>query len=122
MANGVAHQFVGAAAGIATCIQDDGIKKPELYNPVTAAMAGGFFATLPDRLEPALHPNHRQFFHSVAILALIATGVRAAYRWEPATKGQALLRALLLVGGVAYGTHLVLDGLTPKSIPLIGKA
>lgn len=120
MANGATHSLVGAIAGVVACLGDDDSKKPEPYNLVTAGITGGVFAGLPDKLEPAFHPSHRQFFHSILILAMIAKGVASVYRWEPETKGEQLLRALLFVGGIAYASHLVLDGLTPKSIPFLG--
>jgi hypothetical protein len=37
-----------------------------------ATGVGMVVGLLPDLLEPALHPNHRQFFHSYAVTALLA--------------------------------------------------
>lgn len=62
---------VGGAAA-ADWKEDDHWAKHPLVAAATAAGCG----TLPDIIEPALHPNHRQFFHSV----LFAAGVGAAER------------------------------------------
>lgn len=48
-------------------------------------LAGGGLAALltklPDVLEPAAYPHHRQFFHSVAFAAVVAAG------WKAITSG-----------------------------------
>jgi membrane-bound metal-dependent hydrolase YbcI (DUF457 family) len=81
-----------------------------------AALGGGVVALIADVLEPPLHPNHRGFFHSVAALALSTyAGVRPLN--DPRSyQGEELLA---LVCGLAYVSHLLLDGLTPKSLPLV---
>ena len=89
------------------------------------ALASGGIATLcgslPDLLEPAMHPNHRQFFHSVIFAAAIIEGGRRVYRWQPEDEWQKLLRNLTLIAGGAYLVHLAMDATTPTSLPLLGK-
>jgi inner membrane protein len=87
------------------------------------SLAMGFAAaalpTLPDYIEPALHPNHRKFFHSIAVVAGLAYAMRRVYVWEAEGEWERLARALLLAGGAAYLGHLALDALSAKSLPLI---
>lgn len=89
--------------------------------PLLDGAAGALLTSLPDKLEPAIHPNHRQFFHSVVVLAGVGYLTYRAYKWRPATDWEQILRWLVIVGGVAYLTHLALDACTAKSLPLIGK-
>ena len=88
-----------------------------------AALAMGAAAaclpSLPDWVEPAVHPNHRRFFHSVAFGAGIAYAMRRAYMWETEEPWQRVARLAILVGGAAYLAHLVRDAFTAKSLPLI---
>lgn len=90
-----------------------------------AVIAGGLGAacgSLPDLLEePAIHPNHRQFFHSVAFGLVMAGGIRQVYRWQPEEPWQCVLRGAALIAGGAYLVHLAMDATTHKSLPLIGK-
>ena len=39
--------------------------------------------SVPDLLEPATHPNHRQFFHSVLFGLTVAGGLLKLYEWNP---------------------------------------
>lgn len=89
--------------------------------PMAGAGLAAVATRLPDVLEPALHPNHRQFFHSVAFAALIAAGWRKLYEWQPQDDGERLLRTGLMVCAGAYLCHLALDAMTAKSLPLLGK-
>lgn len=87
--------------------------------PVVMGAAAALMPSLPDWFEPAVHPNHRKFFHSFAMAALVAIGLHRAYKWEPETDLQKLLRFLALAGGAAYLAHLARDAFTAKSLPLI---
>lgn len=79
----------------------------------TAIGAGA--GLLPDILEPADTPNHRAFFHSIAMAALVAYSFTGKHtkKWSATT--------LLFWGiaGMAYISHLGTDACTPKSIGLI---
>ncbi|OMH28074.1 metal-dependent hydrolase [Motiliproteus sp. MSK22-1] len=121
MPNGVAHQLAGVCTGIGVCLLDKKSEASPVINPVTSAMIGGICGKLPDLLEPAIHPNHRQFFHSVALLGTMTYSLKRIYDWEPETDLKKVLRSVLIIGGTAYVGHLVLDSLTKKSLPTIGK-
>ena len=76
---------------------------------------------MPDILEPAVHPHHRQFFHSIAFAALIGSGMYKLYQWETETEMEKILKLCLLVAGGAYLIHLAMDACTKRSLPLLGK-
>lgn len=92
-----------------------------LPDPVFAAVVAALASGLPDLLEPARNPRHRQFCHSAAFAALVASGMKRLYGSMPATPGEALLRDVLLSVGVGYLAHLGADGTTAFGLPLIGK-
>ena len=121
MANGVVHKLAGAAAGVGICLKHNHDLPEDPFDPLLAAGLGAALGRLPDWLEPAAHPNHRQFFHSVVVLATCAYDVKKLLEWKPDTSEKIWLRRVLLVGGAAYLSHLVLDVATPKSLPLVGK-
>jgi inner membrane protein len=89
--------------------------------PVLDGLAGAAFTGLPDKLEPAIHPNHRQFFHSLLVAGVIGYATYKAWQWEPTEDWHKPVRWALLIGGAAYLTHLALDFTTAKSLPVIGK-
>ena len=78
-------------------------------------IAGAGAACLPDLLEPANSPNHRETCHSLAAAGLVAWGISGKHMGEMSPE----LRKLLVAGGLGYLSHLALDGMTPSSIPLI---
>lgn len=47
--------------------------------------------------------------------------MRKLYQWAPEDGFEKVVRAFLLVGGAAYLSHLALDALTSRSLPLVGK-
>lgn len=119
MPNALAHR-IGAGLVLAGATAYIEKQDGEVTGQTLLAGAGGFaFGTLPDLIEPALHPNHRQFFHSFLVLGSVGYGLKKLYDWEPETEGQQLLRGILLVVGGAYGVHLVMDALTKRSLPLV---
>lgn len=81
--------------------------------------AAALLPSLPDILEPAVHPNHRRFFHSVTFGATVAYAMLRAYKWETQEPWEHLARVAVLAGGAAYLAHLVRDAFTDKSLPLI---
>jgi inner membrane protein len=87
--------------------------------PVAMGAAAALMPSLPDLFEPAVHPNHRKLFHSVAMAIAISCGMYRAYKWETQGDWERLARALLLVGGAAYLGHLARDAFTAKSLPLV---
>jgi inner membrane protein len=119
--NGPAHQLAGAAVALAVTLNDDPEKTSPLHHPLAAIPTGAFLGKVPDWLEPALkNPNHRQFFHSILTLGLVGVGTYKIYQWEPKDNFEKIIRGLLLIGGVAYLSHLVLDATTRRSLPLVG--
>ena len=109
MPNAANHKIgAGIAVGAAAAIVDTPEVK-SLSRPIAARGIAYMLGTLPDILEPATHPNHRQFFHSYTILGLLGIAMYKAYKWESENELQSLSRFALLVSGVAYVTHLLMD-------------
>jgi inner membrane protein len=120
MPNAKKHILVGAGVGLSTALLDNK-KHPASHNVAFAPALGVFMGKLPDILEPALHPNHRQFFHGMTMMKLLSAGLLKAYQWSPEELFERFLRGLMLIGGLAYLSHLICDALTPKGLPLVGK-
>ena len=139
MANRDEHDVLGGLIGVVSAFvaaakQGREPHPLELLGGVLGGVAG---SRLPDAFEPAVHPNHRQFAHSVTFaLGTGATVAPAGFRAQQSLAEQAeqiaetdpVSAALLRVfGGMAAGaapgylSHLAADARTPKSIPLLGK-
>lgn len=119
--NGPAHQVVaGFATGIFFAKQErqTGVQTAK---PLVAGTAAAFLTKLPDILEPATSPNHRQFFHSVAFAGLLCIAFDELGKWQPESADGEFLKALGQVAIPAYLIHLFLDSLTSKSLPLVGR-
>jgi membrane-bound metal-dependent hydrolase YbcI (DUF457 family) len=93
-------------------------REPDLGELLLCAGAGLLAAGVPDFIEPAIHPHHRQFAHSFTtggILLKLATdhcGVDNG--------GLTQFQKILLAAGIAgYVSHLIADACTPKRLPLI---
>jgi membrane-bound metal-dependent hydrolase YbcI (DUF457 family) len=76
------------------------------------AAGGALLGLLPDMLEPASSPNHRRFFHSIALAAGIT---RSLCKKEVGNRSD----DLLFLSGTAYLSHLAADACTPKCLPLL---
>lgn len=70
---------------------------------------------LPDMLEPAKNPHHRQVFHSLALLSSFLLKDKAYEKLL--LNGQQRVSFDIALGG--YTSHLFLDFLTPRSLPII---
>lgn len=114
-----AFNFAVTLAGLLAIKDKRGLQP--LPHPLIAAPLSATLATLPDLLEPALTPHHRQVFHSIAFGVVVGTAVYEAYRWQPTSPGEEILRALALIGGSAYLLHLAGDILSSKGLPLVGR-
>lgn len=122
MPNGPTHSIVGGFSGLAVVLLDKDDNGNRNHNPLPAIVVGDVFGRLPDLLEPSLkNPHHRQFFHSLVILGLVGYGTKKVYNWQPEDTIESILRFLALCAGAAYMSHLLLDAVTPRSLPLIGK-
>jgi membrane-bound metal-dependent hydrolase YbcI (DUF457 family) len=121
MANATAHRLGAAATvGLTSLIYE--LKQGETANlgrPLLATILAAMTATLPDVIEPATNPCHRQFFHSVIFAIAVGYGLLRLYKWEPREDWQKALRFGGLVMGGAYLTHLIMDAGTPFSLPLV---
>jgi hypothetical protein len=157
MPDGKTHKLVGAGTG---AVYASSRAKEQTVTNWCAEVAGGAFGgyvggALPDVLEPALSPWHRNTAHSGNVLGGII-GIRKALEAvefvcrENAEKAEAILMeqqgevwvpvvtdpisqliaklvelfwrvAAGFVNGVAagYASHLALDAMTPRSIPLL---
>lgn len=143
-----AHSLAGFAAGVAAipACRRGLTSDPSPFEIVIEVFSACLGARLPDLLEPADGPDHRGFFHSIvfggllAILSLNAVShlrreleeMGATIGWyrengRPIpTEDLSLYRVLrwiiCFVTGFScgYGSHLVLDGMTPKSLPQLG--
>ena len=119
MPNASAHKSgaviaVGLITAAATYKQDNAFVKTAAASALSYSLG-----TLPDLLEPATSPNHRQFFHSLTFMGLVAAGMYKLYQWEAEDEIDKLMRFTLLVAGGAYVTHLLMDSSTPKGLPVL---
>jgi len=121
MSCGAAHRVVaGAVIGVAIAYKESQTGKSTVW-PVAGGGLGALLGTLPDILEPANHPNHRQFFHGAIFAGALGYSGYKLYNWKPEESWQEIVRMLGLIAIGAYLIHLAMDASTPKSIPLIGK-
>ena len=115
---------------------------------ITGAVGGGFGGLVPDLLEPATNPWHRSMAHSLFAGGGIVALDTQLTRWQSKLREKALeyrecrakapegiQRFILLLGellcfalagliaGVlaGYVSHLVLDAITPASLPVLMK-
>ncbi len=135
--------IAGLGVGLATAVLVE--KRDRWLHVVTCTLSAGVGARLPDVMEPALSPNHRGVAHSVAAGVGVGVLMRARHharclelalecdrraaalqrdspQWGAEVRGARLWRlaAAALLGLLAgYASHLVMDGATPRSLPLI---
>ncbi len=121
MPNRSAHSVIGGVAVGLGIAYADSRNKTLTLKPVAGGVIAALSSSLPDMLEPAIHPHHRQFFHSLAFGTLLGYGAYKLYKWEPTEEAHKIARYLLLIILSAYLLHLLMDSFTSKSIPLIGK-
>lgn len=119
MSCGPVHRM-GAAAAVGTVAfyaEKDNLEPSA--KPLAATGLAYLCGTLPDIIEPASHPNHRQFFHSHAFAGVVGYGVYRTWKWETETENQKWVKTALLAIGGAYLVHLLMDSGTPKGLPAI---
>jgi membrane-bound metal-dependent hydrolase YbcI (DUF457 family) len=90
--------------------------KPDVGELVLCAAGGSVLGCLHDMLEPALHPGHRAFFHSIAVNGAAALALRRIWLSPPLSRKQKVLYVAL---GSACLSHPCMDALTPMGLPLI---
>ena len=114
MASGKTHAVLGCGVGLGIYGIYKYQKKEEwtIWGAAGSAFLGMTIAMLPDVIESAAHnPNHRQFFHSVVALL----SVFFVYNKIGIDEFEKLLVNIGLGG---YASHLLLDALTPRSLPI----
>ena len=149
MANRKDHLFFGGIAGVGACLVAAAIngQKLTLTELIGSALSAVIAARVPDWLEPATHPNHRAFFHSLTFASVglppLWTGLlqereeqlraaaacelnsttalnrREADMWREQARWRRLYAGILLGFIPGYVSHLAADALTPKSLPLL---
>lgn len=117
MASKNVHMMVGVAAGVGVYAVYKHSKREEwdFWEVCAAALLGGIMGILPDILEPAKNPHHRQVFHSLALLTSFLLKDKAYEKLQ--LNGQQRASYNIALGG--YSSHLFLDLLTPRSLPII---
>lgn len=134
------HHVLGVVAGTAAAAfhARTELSDHHLLEVLGGAIGGLVGGQLPDWIEPATSPRHREAAHSVVLLCvLVATRLASAQSTcreharaadasalqGPGARFQAgVWRALagFLVGVQAgYVSHLVADGVTPAGLPLL---
>jgi hypothetical protein len=145
MPNRKAHAAAGAGSGLVVACNDLPRLTPaeQLVYLAGAALGGAVGGCLPDILEPATSPNHRQACHGVVPVGTVAIFIRNTLptaakellqraEWvkgsNPKHAGMTLERMAWLFAagfvkglGPGYLSHLVLDSCTPRGLPLFGK-
>lgn len=119
MANFGTHAAVGALAGLGVYALYKQSKNEQWtwQGALGSAGLGVMAASLPDALEPALHPNHRALAHSVAALLATIYGT-ARLADSPGVDGQTKVAGAVAAAG--FVSHLLLDAGTPMGLPLLG--
>lgn len=120
MPNSGTHLIVGGMVGLTGMIFLKWIRneKVTFWEGVGGVLAGCLGASLPDLLEPVNNPSHRKVLHSIAMGGTgIPFSISRIYEgvW-PLTQEERDILIILLSG---YFSHLVLDGGTPRGLPIL---
>ena len=91
-------------------------ESPTIIETILAFAGGAIAGAAPDILESPTNPNHRSIFHSKAMLDLISKANQNMWQSKQLTENQKAIISLL---SASYASHLVVDGTTPKGLPLI---
>jgi membrane-bound metal-dependent hydrolase YbcI (DUF457 family) len=113
------HAAAGAIVGLGIYALFKYIRNERwtLEGALASTAAGAVFACLPDIIEPALHPNHRGLFHSCAAIGAISYASERIVGSVGLTQDA---RMGVSVFSAAYISHLLIDAMTPKGLPLLG--
>lgn len=114
------HQLVAATAVSAYLADRERKAGVSTAKPLLGGGAAALFTTLPDILEPAISPNHRSIFHSVAFAVTLVACFRQLDQWQPTSDLEKLMKGVGMLAISAYLIHLALDFTTKKSLPLFG--
>lgn len=147
--NRKAHDAAGRRAGaLVASARSKGSLWQRLWETLGGLWSGRYGGLLPDKIEPAIHPNHRKVAHSVAVTIGVAAASTQADRAAEKAREYAercrqvrqapeasWLDKLLSYAGEAlccfvagaingvgpgYVSHNLLDATTPKGLPFFG--
>src|SRR5258708_1931611 len=118
MPNAKEHMIVAAGAGlVGYTIHCACFRRP--FNIGDALLATGtcvLGSMIPDGLEPAINPCHRAIAHSLCAGAFGVQTIADAWQETETPSVAGFFLGFLALG---YLSHLVLDGQTPKGLPLL---
>ncbi len=120
MANFKTHLLAGAGMGAFGYLIWKKVRKEpiSLDGLLGASVGSALFAILPDSLEPAIHPIHRAIFHSLIVGSIIEEIARRKLKDARISPNKKIFWLIFALG---YGSHLFLDGLTKKGLPILNK-
>jgi inner membrane protein len=118
--NAAAHQLTAGAAVGMFLVHREQKDGQATADPLVSGLTAALLTKLPDLIEPATSPNHRQFFHSLTFAACVGIGVHELHKWKPEDDLGKFLRWLGMVAGSAYLIHLAMDFTTARSLPVFG--
>lgn len=121
MPNALAHRSGAALLVGAALLSIESQTKEFTHAPITGSAVAAVCTNIPDWLEPAMHPHHRQFFHSFVFAGMVGYGMYKAYKWEAKTDFDKFMRLCLLAAGAGVLIHLAMDSATSRSLPILGK-
>ena len=147
MPNRKVHATVGAIAGFSSLVfTPPRCQTASLAVPLGRTVGGLLGGCLPDLLEPASTPRHREVCHSASAGSVAGLSLDTIRRLESCCLGQAkrfaaaasrepdpwkqavlvlaswaaeFIGSFLVGVAVGYASHLVLDLFTPAGLPLI---
>lgn len=119
--NATAHRLTAGTAIALYFSNEEAKAGRQTLTPILGGLAGSIFTCIPDVLEPATSPNHRNFFHSIACAGLLITALVKLNRWQPESDADRFWRGVGMIAVASYLIHLTLDATTAKSLPLLGR-
>ncbi len=144
------HTMAGAGvgAGLGVLVVGPAPDHQMRQMAVFSTLGGALGGAMPDLLEPATSPNHRDVCHGLIFTAAVCFGLYALWAGTCRTRAAACderaaslelgsdaryheearadfwraLGALALGFAAGYASHVALDGGTPDGIPLLARA
>jgi inner membrane protein len=112
------HMFASSlvAAGTYLTLKYSHNEKPSLKGVLFSLGSGALVGILPDVIEPANNSNHRGFFHSLTFAAILGY---VLYKQHSEESIENNIKLIFWILGLAYESHLALDSITPRGLPLL---